>query len=84
ILLWLKPARRALKHFFAINYYQEPSWWDSVAGYLVEQLFFWHWREGEKSPWQDIPEDLHDSVSHNTSPTHAKRNSHGCTVQPWH
>ncbi|MCX7633641.1 MAG: hypothetical protein N2Z22_09955 [Turneriella sp.] len=60
ILLWLKPARRGLKHFFAINYYQEPSRWDPAAGYLVEKLFFWHWREGEKPPWQDIPEPLRD------------------------
>ncbi|MCS6972436.1 MAG: hypothetical protein NZL89_05360 [Leptospiraceae bacterium] len=60
ILLWLKPARRAQKRFFAINYYQEPSRWDSAAGYLIEKLFFWHWREGEKPPWQDIPEDLRE------------------------
>ncbi|MCS6971488.1 MAG: hypothetical protein NZL89_00550 [Leptospiraceae bacterium] len=60
ILLWLKPARRALRRFFAINYYQEASRWDPVAGYLIEKLFFWHWREGEKPPWQDIPEDLHE------------------------
>ncbi|MCS6972831.1 MAG: hypothetical protein NZL89_07385 [Leptospiraceae bacterium] len=32
ILLWLKPARRALKRFFAINYYQEPSRWDPGRG----------------------------------------------------
>ncbi|MCS6972821.1 MAG: hypothetical protein NZL89_07335 [Leptospiraceae bacterium] len=31
ILLWLKPTRRALKRFFAINYYREPSRWDPVT-----------------------------------------------------
>jgi hypothetical protein len=41
IRLWLKPARRAIRRFFATNYDWNPVKWDAEAGFLEENLIFW-------------------------------------------
>lgn len=42
IRLWLKPSRRAIGRFIASNYDCEIVKWDPEAGFIQENLLFWH------------------------------------------
>lgn len=42
IRLWLKPSRRAIRRFIASNYDCEMVKWDPEAGFIQENLVFWH------------------------------------------
>lgn len=58
IKLWQKPSRRAIRRFFASNYYAQSSKWDVEAGFSEEFLTFW--RIDDKKypsllPWETIP-----------------------------
>ena len=54
IRLWLKPARRAVRRFFATNYECSIVKWDPEAGYVEENLTFWR-LDGENSTLQRNP-----------------------------
>ncbi len=55
ILLWLKPARRAIRRFFATNCAADTEGWNPEGGFAYEYLTFWR-LEGDTRPnpppWQ--------------------------------
>jgi hypothetical protein len=52
IKLWHKPARRAIRRFFATNYDCSLIKWDAEAGFLEESICFW--RIDPENP-RDVP-----------------------------
>ncbi len=55
ILLWLKPARRAIQRFFMTNYCCKTGKWDPEGGFTEEFITFWRLESDtlpEIPPWQ--------------------------------
>lgn len=59
ILLWLKPARRAVRRFFLTNYSCSTGKWDPEGGLVEEFISFWRVDSPhDPPPWQDFMQNL--------------------------
>lgn len=65
ILLWQKPARRAIRRFFESNYSASAEIWDTQAGLTEEGITFWYVDEKDENsppPWEEALAHLQNTI----------------------